>query len=128
MSLGQTRWESRLQLQQNNASEKTEERWHVQADRLDLTPLTPLLHALAPLPEGVATAIDRLKFTGGLRNVLVDYRPQNSGDQKVSFATNLDTVGFDAYRGAPAARNVSGSLSGDQIGRASGRERVWQYV
>lgn len=113
MSLGETRWESRLQLQQNNATEKTEELWHVQADRLDLTPLTPLLHALAPLPEGVATAIDRLKFTGGLRNVLVDYRPQNSGDQKVSFATNLDTVGFDAYRGAPAARNVSGSLSGD---------------
>nr|BFE91437.1 hypothetical protein GCM10020185_19730 [Pseudomonas brassicacearum subsp. brassicacearum] len=33
--------------------------------------------------------------------------------RKISFATNLDTVGFDAYRGAPAARNVSGSLSGD---------------
>ncbi|TNF82159.1 TIGR02099 family protein [Pseudomonas sp. ICMP22404] len=113
MSLGETRWESRLQLQQSVATEKTEERWHLQADRLDLTPLTPLLNALAPLPAGVATAIDRLRFTGALRNAWVDYRPQNSGDQKVSFATNLDTVGFDAYHGAPAARNVSGSLSGD---------------
>lgn len=113
MSLGETRWESRLQLQQSEATDKAEERWHLEADRLDLTPLTPLLNALAPLPEGLATAIDRLKVTGGLRNVLVDFRPQNTGDQKVSFATNLDTVGFDAYHGAPAARNVSGSLSGD---------------
>lgn len=113
MNLGETRWESRLQLQQSAATEKAEERWHLQADRLDLTPLTPLLNALAPLPEGLATTIDRLKVTGGLRNVLLDYRPQNTGDQKISFATNLDTVGFDAYRGAPAARNVSGSLSGD---------------
>ncbi len=82
MNLGETRWESRLLLQQSSATEKAEERWHLQADRLDLAPLTPLLHALAPLPEGVATAIDRLKVTGGLRNVLVDYRPQNTGDQK----------------------------------------------
>lgn len=113
MSLGETRWESRLQLQQSAATEKAEELWHLQADRLDLTPITPLLNALAPLPEGVATAIDRLRFTGALRNLWVDYRPQNAGDRKVSFATNLDTVGFDAYHGAPAARNVSGSLSGD---------------
>ncbi|TWC21925.1 MULTISPECIES: YhdP family protein [unclassified Pseudomonas] len=113
MSLGETRWESRLQLQQSAATEKAEELWHLQADRLDLTPITPLLNALAPLPEGVATAIDRLRFTGALRNVWVDYRPQNAGDRKVSFATNLDTVGFNAYHGAPAARNVSGSLSGD---------------
>ncbi len=38
MNLGETRWESRLQLQQSAATEKAEERWHLQADRLDLTP------------------------------------------------------------------------------------------
>ncbi|WP_404942804.1 YhdP family protein, partial [Pseudomonas protegens] len=113
LNLGDTRWESRLQLQQSNASEKTEELWHVQADRLDLTPITPILDALAPLPEGLATTLERLKVTGGLRNVLLDYRPQNTGDQRLSFAANLDRVGFDAYHGAPAARNVSGSISGD---------------
>lgn len=48
-----------------------------------------------------------------LRNVLVDYRPQETGDQRISFAANLERVGFDAYFGAPAARNVSGSISGD---------------
>lgn len=113
MNLGETRWESRLQLQQSGAANSAEELWHLQADRLDLTPLTPLLEAWAPLPENVATVVDHLKVTGALRNVLFDFRPQASGDQRLSFAANLERVGFDAYHGAPAARNVSGSISGD---------------
>lgn len=113
MNLGDTRWESRLQLQQSTATDKAEERWHLQADRLDLTPLTPLVNALGPLPEGVAIAVERLKVTGGLRNVLIDFRPNATDDSKFSFAANLDRVGFDAYSGSPAARNVSGSISGD---------------
>jgi uncharacterized protein YhdP len=31
----------------------------------------------------------------------------------LQFAANLEKVGFDAYHGAPAAGNVSGSISGD---------------
>jgi len=113
MNLGETRWESHLQLQQSLTTDKADERWHLQADRLDLTPLTPLLNALGPLPEGVATAVEKLKVTGALRNVLLDFRPNATDDTKLSFAANLDQVGFDAYHGAPAARNVSGSISGD---------------
>src|SRR5471032_210471 len=113
MNLGDTRWESRLQLQQRLATDKEQEVWKLQADRLDLTPITPLLNALAPLPEGFAKTIEHLKATGLLRNVLVDFRPQDTSDQKVSFAANLERIGFDAYLGAPAARNVSGSISGD---------------
>ncbi|WP_112193476.1 YhdP family protein [Pseudomonas sp. LG1E9] len=113
MSLGETRWESRLQLQQTLATDKAQEVWKLQADRLDLTPITPLLNALAPLPEGFAKTLEHLKATGLLRNVLVDFRPEDTTDQKVSFAANLERVGFDAYFGAPAARNVSGSISGD---------------
>jgi uncharacterized protein (TIGR02099 family) len=113
MNLGETRWESRLQLTQRAANDKAGEAWHLQADRLDLTPLTPLLNALAPLPEGFATTVERLKVIGGLRNVLIDVRPDATDDSKFSFAANLDRVGFDAYHGAPAARNVSGSISGD---------------
>ncbi len=113
MNLDETRWESHVQLQQFAATEKAEERWHVQADRLDLTPITPLLDALVPVPEKVAVVIDNLKVTGALRNVLLDYRPQATDDQRVSFAANLERVGFNAYHGAPAARNVSGSISGD---------------
>ncbi|MGE8068758.1 YhdP family protein [Pseudomonas sp. NPDC089569] len=113
MSLGETRWESRLQARQTAATDKTEELWQLQADRLDLTPLTPLLNALAPLPEGFATVVERLKVTGGLRNVLVDVRPHATDDSRFSFAANLEQIGFDAYHGAPAARNVTGSISGD---------------
>ena len=113
MNLGETRWESRMQLKQLAATDKAEEAWHLQADRLELTPLTPLLNALAPLPEGFATTVERLKVIGGLRNVLIDVRPNATDDSKFSFAANLDRVGFDAYHGAPAARNVSGSISGD---------------
>lgn len=113
MSIGETRWESRLHLQQTGTVNSAEELWHLQADRLDLTPITPVLDAWAPLPEKVATLIDSLKVTGALRNILFDFRPQVSGDQRLSFAANLEQVGFNAYRGAPAARNVSGSISGD---------------
>lgn len=113
MSLGDTRWESKLQFQQTAATDKAPELLHLQADRLDLTLLTPLLNALGPLPEGVATAVERLKVTGVLRNVLIDLRPKATDDSRFSFAANLERVGFDAYHGAPAARNVSGSISGD---------------
>lgn len=113
MSLGDSRWESKLQFQQTAATDTAPELLHLQADRIDLTPLTPLLNALGPLPEGVATAVERLKVTGVLRNVLIDFRPAATDDSKFSFAANLEKVGFDAYRGAPAVRNVSGNISGD---------------
>lgn len=113
MSLGDKRWESRLQLTQTAATPDSEELWHVQADRLDLTPLTPLIDSLAPLPEKAMAVVDGLKVTGGLRNVLLDYRPQATGDKRLSFAANLDKVGFNAYRGVPAAGNVTGAISGD---------------
>ena len=113
MNLGKTRWETRLQLQQFAATDKEQERWHLQADRLDLTPITPLLDSLAPVPEAVAKVIDQLSVTGTLRNVLADYRPAATDDQKISFAANLEQVGFNATHGAPAARNVSGLISGD---------------
>lgn len=112
MNLGETRWESHLQIDQSTAGEDGE-RWDIQADRVDLTPLTPLVQALGPLPKQAMAVVDGLKVTGGLRNVLLQVRPQVEGDRMFSFAANLDRVGFDAYHGAPAAGNVSGSISGD---------------
>ncbi|MEB0207966.1 YhdP family protein [Pseudomonas sp. CCC3.1] len=113
MSLGDKRWETRMQLQQFAATDDEQERWHLQADHLDLTPITPLMDSLAPLPDAVAKVIDQLNVTGTLRNVLADYRPNATDDQKISFAANLQQVGFNATHGAPAARNVSGLISGD---------------
>ena len=113
MNVGDSRWETRMQMQQFAATDKEQARWHLQADRLDLTPITPLMDALAPVPEAVAKVIDQLGVTGTLRNVLADYRPNATDDQKISFAANLQQVGFNASHGAPAARNVSGLISGD---------------
>lgn len=141
MNFGETRWESHVQIRQTRATDKVDELWHLQADRLDLTPITSLLNALGPLPQGFATVVERLKVTGGLRNVLLDVRPNATDDNKFSFAANLDRVGFDAYHGAPAARNVSGSLSGNLGGgelRMDSKDFVlhldpifakpWQYI
>ena len=113
MSLGETRWETHLQLQQRSGATPADESWQVQADRLDLTPLSPLVDALAPLPENLQAVVDGLKVTGSLRNVRVDIRPKAEGDKRLQFAANLERIGFDAYHGAPAAGNVSGSVSGD---------------
>lgn len=112
-SIGKTRWESHLQLAQRTGQTPAEESWQVQADRLELTPLTPLIDALAPLPDNLKAVVDALKVTGALRNVRLDIRPKAEGDQRVQFAANLEKVGFDAYHGAPAAGNVSGAISGD---------------
>lgn len=141
MNFGETRWESRVQIKQTAATDKVDELWHLQADRLDLTPITPLLNALGPLPQGFATVVEHLKVTGGLRNVLLDFRPNATDDSKFGFAANLDQVGFDAYHGAPAARNVSGSLTGNLGGgelRMDSKDFVlhldpifakpWQYI
>ena len=112
-SIGKTRWESHLQVNQRLGDDPAGETWQVQADRLDLTPLTPLIDALAPLPDKLMTVVDALKVTGALRNVRLEARPKAEGDQRLQFAANLERVGFDAYHGAPAAGNVSGSISGD---------------
>ncbi|MFJ4350796.1 YhdP family protein [Pseudomonas sp. NPDC089428] len=112
-SIGKTRWESHLQVNQRLGDEPAGETWQLQADRLDLTPLTPLIEALAPLPDKLMTVVDALKVTGALRNVRLEARPKAEGDQRLQFAANLERVGFDAYHGAPAAGNVSGSISGD---------------
>jgi len=112
-NIGKTRWESHLQVSQQLGNDPAGETWHVQADRLDLTPLTPLIDALAPMPDKLMAVVDGLKVTGALRNVRLEARPKAEGDQRLQFAANLEKVGFDAYHGAPAAGNVSGSISGD---------------
>ncbi|CAG8865823.1 hypothetical protein PS627_01742 [Pseudomonas fluorescens] len=139
-SIGQTRWESNIQLRQRPDQDPAQTVWQVQADRLDLTPLTPLVEALAPLPEAAMQAVEALKVTGALRNVNLDLRPHAEGDKRLQFAANLERVGFDAYHGAPAAGNVSGSIRGD-LGKGELRldtdafmlhlypifEKPWQY-
>nr|WP_256737565.1 YhdP family protein [Pseudomonas sp. dw_358] len=107
------RWETRLTARQQLPGGDRPLTWNISADRLDLNPITPLLDALAPLPAGLASTLDHLQAKGSLHNLQLQVRPQTEGDQRVSFAANLDKVAFSAFHGAPAAANVSGAISGD---------------
>ena len=60
MNLGETRWESHVQISQSSAGEDGE-LWQIQADRVDLTPLTPVIQALGPLPKQAMAVVDGLK-------------------------------------------------------------------
>lgn len=113
LSHGQRRiGESRLVLRQQTP-ETGDAAWRLSADRFDLADWAPLVQALAPLPEVVQQALAGLAPVGSLHNVRLDYRPQVAGPERLQFAANLQKVGISAYRGAPAAENVSGSVSGD---------------
>lgn len=109
-SQGDTRW-GEAQLVLSRRTENAQAHWQLHADRLDLAPLGRLVGGLAP--EAVAAFALGLRPEGAVRNLRLDYRPQANGAERLQFAANLERVGFDAYRGAPAARNVSGRIDGD---------------
>lgn len=111
MSIKGQRWESRLSVRQGSADDGRF--WNLQADRLDLAPLKGLIDAWAPLPQQAMAAVDNLKFTGALRNLSLQWRPDATGDRRLAFDTNLDHLGFSPWHGAPGAGSVSGRVQGD---------------
>lgn len=114
MSLGETRWgEVQMALTQQLDAGGQVERWKLSADHLDLTPLTPVILALAPLPEIAAEAVTELRPRGVLRNLQLDYLPQLTDASRVQFSSNLDRVSIGAWHGVPAVENASGSVRGD---------------
>ncbi|WP_296272093.1 YhdP family protein [Pseudomonas sp. UBA6323] len=106
--------ELHLNLKQHDVGE-ADERWALTADRLDLAAWAPLVQALAPMPDKAREVLVALAPVGAVNNLLLDYYPQREGAERLQFAANLDKVGIQAYRGAPAAENVSGSASGDMF-------------
>ncbi|HBX54273.1 YhdP family protein [Pseudomonas sp. UBA2684] len=114
LSQGDTRWgEAQLGLTHQQDSASAEEQWLLSADRLDLAPLLPLVEALAPLPDKHIALVHSLQAHGAVSNLHLDYRPRTEGAKRLQFAANLDGIGFAAYQAAPAAENISGSVSGD---------------
>jgi len=113
---GETRWQDVVLSLEHRGEAGAKTPWTLTANHLDLTPLVPLVQSVAPLPESAATALAALRPRGTLRNLRLDYRPQAEGGERLSYAANLEAVGFDAWHGAPAAENVGGSVSGDLAG------------
>jgi len=84
----------------------------VRGDQLDLAQAAQLARDLAPLPAAVAQAVQALAPQGRLRNINADLYPQKPLPERLTYAANLERVGFAAYHGAPAVDGISGSLSG----------------
>ncbi|VXD03129.1 conserved hypothetical protein [Pseudomonas sp. 8Z] len=97
----------------DGSGEGEQKQWKLAADRIELAAWSPLVEALAPMPEAVHEALVALAPKGSVSNLHLDYRPALSGPERLQFAANLEQVGFAAYHGAPAAENVSGSIGGD---------------
>lgn len=113
-SLGATRWgDARLGLEYQREDAERQQQWKLSADRLNLSPLAPVIKALAPLPENLAGVIEALAPRGALRNLQLAYRPQADTDQQVQFSSNLERIAVNPYDGVPGFENISGSISGD---------------
>jgi uncharacterized protein (TIGR02099 family) len=106
--------ELHLNLRQTEVGE-ADERWALSADRLDLAAWAPLVEALVPMPGHAREVLVALAPVGAVSNLLLDYYPQREGAERLQFAANLNKVGIQAYQGAPAAENVSGSASGNMF-------------
>ncbi|SEI58733.1 TIGR02099 family protein [Azotobacter beijerinckii] len=116
VDFGPSRWTGVQIALEHRAAADAPSPWTLTANRLDLTPLMPLVQSLAPLPEGVGSALAGLRPRGILRNLRLDYRPQSEDGRRLAYAANLEGVAFDAWNAVPAADNVDGSVSGDLAG------------
>ncbi|HYQ37757.1 MAG TPA: YhdP family protein [Pseudomonas sp.] len=103
----------RLQLRQH-AGEQAH--WSLQAERLNLAPLTALALALAPLPAAAVDIVASMAPHGRLRDLNVEIRPRSEGLPEVEYNLRADRVGFNAWHNVPAADNISGTLSGSLEG------------
>lgn len=87
--------------------------WKVAVEQLDLDFWRPLAEQLVPMPEAVHEWVVALHPTGRLNNATLTFFPGRTGAERLTFATNLDSVGFSGHRGVPAVTNVSGTASGN---------------
>lgn len=102
-----------LGVEHQHETAEVQAEWRISADELQLAPIAHAVNALAPLPDKAREVLKALRPQGTLRNVQVDWRPQREGAKRLEFAANLEQVGVSAWQAAPAAENVSGSVSGD---------------
>jgi uncharacterized protein (TIGR02099 family) len=113
-NVGDSRWgNARLTVAHDLAEKDRDERWRLNADRIDLKPLIPVIEALAPLPATASEAMQTLQPQGWLRNLDVTFHPQLEGAKKLAFSANLDQVGWRGWHGVPAVENGTGSVQGD---------------
>ncbi|NRH27292.1 YhdP family protein [Pseudomonas sp. MS19] len=110
LRIGEERW-GKVQL--GITRKVAEDTWQLSADQFDVTPLVPLVTALAPLSENGRKIIETLQPHGKLNNLQLAFNPQAELARRLSFSANLDKVGFSAFEASPSVQNISGSVEGD---------------
>jgi len=104
------RWRDTTLFAQQNLAEGS---WVLQADRIAVAPVAELVKAVLPLPELASQYLIGLAPSGTLRNLQLDYRPAETGDERLGFSSNLDAISIAAHQWIPAVRNVSGAIRGN---------------
>lgn len=114
-SQGGERWLLRqLQvIQTRNADEPV---WQLRASELPLAVLTPLLSAWGGLPPLADEVMLSMAGHGRLEALQLDFYPQRQGLDRLSFAANLQNVGFAPWRAVPGAEHITGYVAGDLAG------------
>lgn len=86
--------------------------WQFAVEQLDLTDVHYLLERLLPLPEVAADVLQSLQPQGVLSHLNVQWQPEQTQEQRLAFAANLQQVGFSSWHDVPAATDISGQISG----------------
>ncbi len=95
---------------------RAQPRVELQAEHLELAPVSALLTRLAALPPVAQEVIDTLALHGRLEDVQASFSPQPGGLPQLDYRMRVERLGFAAWHGVPAAANISGSLSGSLQG------------
>ena len=128
LSLDQQRFGPiQIAMQQRQATPESATLWSVQADRLDLAPLTTLALSLAPAAPAVDEWLTGLMPHGQLSNIQASLDTEKVSADRLQFAANLTGVGISAYADVPGLENVSGSISGD-LGQGALRLKTENFV
>ena len=128
LSLDQQRFGPiQIAMQQRQATPESATLWSVQADRLDLAPLTTLALSRAPAAPAVDEWLTGLMPHGQLSNIQASLDTEKVSSDRLQFAANLKDVGISAYADVPGLENVSGSISGD-LGQGALRLNTENFV
>jgi len=86
--------------------------WQLAVETFDLTDARYLVERLVPLPEVAADVLQSLQPQGVLSHLNVQWQPEQTKEQRLAFAANLQQVGFSSWHDVPAATHISGKISG----------------
>ena len=87
--------------------------WDMAIAQLKIADVDYLAGRLLELPELASEVLASMQPSGQLNNLQVQWRPEATWSERLSFISSVQDVGFSAWRDVPAAGGISGQISGD---------------